>query len=150
MTNSMQLLPPAPTARKPQLSASSPQQPCRILCVDDDSMGLEFLGQILAAEGYAVVLSNRPVAALRTNLTRIDLAIVDFDMPGLNGRELLLLLRGLRATFPIILLSASAHSLPQPTRALFSRCIDKATPAHHVLDVVAHLLATRQAPGQLT
>lgn len=146
----MQLLSPTAATRSPGLTHHASHRPYCILCVDDDALGLKLRGDILAAEGYSVVLTTRPVAALRTNLAHIDLAIVDFDMPGLNGRELLLLLRGLRATFPIILLSASAHSLPQPTRALFSHCIDKATPARHVLDIVAHLLTTQPNPGQLS
>src|SRR5215813_7925695 len=80
---------------------------CRycILCVDDEIAGTRIRGQILEEHGYSVVLYHDPRAALACNLSMFALAVIDFQMPELNGRELFLRLRALGARFPIVLLA---------------------------------------------
>jgi DNA-binding LytR/AlgR family response regulator len=58
----------------------------RILCVDDDIVGTT-------------------LATLPCDLSMFDLAVLDFQMPGLNGRELFLRMRALGARVPIVLLT---------------------------------------------
>ena len=77
----------------------------RILCVDDEIPGTRMRGEILREHGYSVVLYDCPLAALHCDLSMFDLAILDFQMPGLNGRELFLRMRALGARFPIVLLT---------------------------------------------
>ena len=117
---------------------SVPQK--RILCVDDEIVGTTIRGQILEAEGYSVAVTICPFEALRYDLTEFDLAVIDFEMPGMNGRELLLRMRALGADFPIILLSGSASSLSDKDRLLFSRCIEKADPIRSLLGTIATFL----------
>jgi CheY-like chemotaxis protein len=111
-------------------------QPC-ILCIDDDTVGLETRGHLLREQGYSVVLLNRPELVVTHDLSTYQLAIVDYEMPGMNGLELHVHLRSYGATFPIILLSGSAHSLPPAQRALFSECLDKGEPVRYLLRAVA-------------
>ena len=59
----------------------------RILCVDDNVVELTLRGKILESQGYSVVLLRCPRQALRCDLSAFDLAVLDFDMPGLNGRD---------------------------------------------------------------
>src|ERR1700683_3362453 len=77
---------------------------CRILCVDDEVIGSEMLGEVLRDHGYDVLLYHCPFAALRCDLSIVELAILDFQMPGLNGRELLLRFRASGARFPILMM----------------------------------------------
>ena len=118
----------------------------RILCVDDNLMELTLRGKILESQGYAVVLVSCPIQALRCNLSTFDLAILDFDMPGMNGTELFLRMRALHARFPILLLSASASTLSPEDRVLFSQCLDKGEPVCHLLDVIAAFLDPNEIP----
>jgi CheY-like chemotaxis protein len=118
----------------------------RVLCVDDDVLGLALRGKILELEGYSVTLLSCPLQALRCDLSTFDLAILDFEMPGMNGRELLLHMRALHARFPILLFSASASSLSPEERLLFSRCIDKCVPVRHLLDTIAIFLDPNEIP----
>jgi CheY-like chemotaxis protein len=120
--------------------------PRRILCVDDNVLELTLRGKILELQGYAVVLLSRPIQALRLDLSTFDLAILDFDMPGMNGRDLFLHMRALHARFPILLLSASASTLPPEDGVLFSRCLDKGGPVRHLLDVIAAFLDPNEIP----
>jgi CheY-like chemotaxis protein len=122
----------------------APQQ--RILCVDDEMEGTRMRGQILEEEGYSVVLYHSPLAALRCDLSMFSLAILDFEMPELNGRELLLRMRALGARFPIVLLTGSVDSLSPENRVLFARCIDKGAPIRCLLETIAEFLGKDQIP----
>jgi len=117
-----------------------------ILCVDDQILGARIRAEILKEHGYSVVLYHSPLAALSCDFLAISIAIVDFAMPELNGRELLLRLRALGARFPIVLLSGSADTLSHEDRVLFSRCIDKGMPIQCLLDTIAEFLDPNQIP----
>lgn len=112
----------------------------RLLCVDDDILGAEIRGQILESEGYSVVLKHCPLDALTCDFSIFDLAVVDFEMPKMNGRELLLRMRAMGASFPIILLSGLSPFLSFDDRVLFSRCLDKGEPVHRLLDTISNFL----------
>ena len=102
-------------------------------------------GEILEEEGYSVVLYHSPLAALRRDLSMFSLAIFDFEMPELNGRELLLRARALGARFPIVLLTGSVDSLSRENRVLFAR-IDKGAPMRRLLETIAEFIGKDQIP----
>jgi CheY-like chemotaxis protein len=87
-----------------------------------------------------------PFAALRCDLSNFELAILDFQMPGLNGRELLLRLRALGARFPVVLLTGCLASLSHEDRVLFARCFDKSMPIQCLLGTIAEFLDPSQPP----
>jgi CheY-like chemotaxis protein len=119
---------------------------CRILCVDDEVIGTEMLGEVLKDHGYDVVLYHCPIAALHCDLSFIELAILDFQMPGLNGRELLLRLRALGARFPIVCLTGCLSALSREDRVLFARCLDKSMPIQCLLETIAEFLEPNLPP----
>ncbi len=123
--------------------------PWRILCVDDDLASLRLRRAILERAGYQVIDIDRPRAALEQDLSVIDLIILDYDMPEMNGRDLFLRLRTARVICPIILLSGGLEGLPPEVRVLFSTCIAKGMPVEEILTIVAAYLKqamTRDAP----
>src|SRR5436309_2010074 len=82
-----------------------------ILVVDDDAMSRRVLAQLLSAAGYNCRVSNDGSEALETIHTRPPaLLLLDFDMPGLNGAEVLKRLRSDEepgvAQIPAIMLTA--------------------------------------------
>jgi len=117
---------------------------CRILCVDDEVVGTQMLGEVLKDHGYDVVLYHCPFAALHCDLSIVELAILDFQMPGLNGRELLLRLRALGARFPIVCLTGCLAALSHEDRVLFARCLDKSMPTECLLETIAEFLDPSQ------
>jgi CheY-like chemotaxis protein len=133
-----------------QMVASHVQRPlgehCRILCVDDEIVGTELRGRILEEHGYAVVTHHCPLTALETDLSVFSLAVVDFGMPEVNGRELLLRMRALGARFPIVLLTGSLDALSHEDRVLFARCIDKGRPIQYLLETIEQFLGPNQVP----
>jgi CheY-like chemotaxis protein len=118
----------------------------RILLVDDEIIGTTMRAQILREHGYSVDLYHSPLAALRCDLSMFELAILDFEMPELNGRELLLRIRALGARFPIVLLTGRLETLSNEDRVLFTRCIDKGMPIRRLLDTIAEFLDPNQVP----
>ena len=82
-----------------------------ILVVDDDAMSRRVLAQLLSAAGYNCRVSNDGSEALEAIHARPpSLLLLDFDMPGLNGAEVLRRLRSDEdatvAQIPAIMLTA--------------------------------------------
>jgi CheY-like chemotaxis protein len=117
-----------------------------ILCVDDEIIGTRLRGEILEERGYVVTLCHCPLAALQCDLSTFDLAILDFHMPLLTGRELFLRMRALGARFPIVLLTGCLDSLSYEERVLFTRCLDKGMSTQRLLDSVWELLDPHLPP----
>jgi sigma-B regulation protein RsbU (phosphoserine phosphatase) len=82
-----------------------------ILVVDDDAMSRRVLEQLLTASGYQCRVCKNGSEALEAVQARPpSLLLLDFDMPGLNGAEVLTRLRSDRqsavAQIPTIMLTA--------------------------------------------
>ena len=76
---------------KEKMSKNSRAQ---ILIVDDDAMSRKILGQMLASAGYECTESDNGAGALElVHAKQPSLLLLDFDMPGLNGAEVLKRLR---------------------------------------------------------
>ena len=96
--------------------------------------------EVLRQQGYSVDLYHSPVEALCCDIFLFNLAILDFEIPELNGRELLLRLRALGARFPTVLLTGRLEGLSHDDHVLFTRCLDKGMPISRLLDAVKELL----------
>jgi CheY-like chemotaxis protein len=133
-------------SEKQSLRASPENSQRRILCVDDEIIGTAIRGEVLKEHGYSVVVCHCPLAALRCDLSVFDLAVLDFQMPELNGRELLLRLRALGTGFPIVLLTGCLDALSADDRVLFARCIDKRLQIQCLLEIIAEFLDRNHVP----
>src|SRR5580704_5678960 len=61
----------------------------RVLVVDDDRSTTTIVSKVLAAHGYDVDVANNGQSALALiRRNGYDLAVVDYQMPGMNGVEL--------------------------------------------------------------
>lgn len=78
-----------------------------IAIVDDDAPLRAALDNLIRSDGYSTVQYADAESFLdRPACQVIDLLISDYQMPGLNGLELLKMLRNRGATFPVILMTA--------------------------------------------
>ncbi|MGH8455236.1 MAG: response regulator, partial [Nevskiales bacterium] len=80
----------------------------RILVVDDEPINIRILGELLAAEGYAVSVARDGQEALASIEREMpNLLLLDVVMPGLSGYEVCQRLRGEPQTrmLPIILVT---------------------------------------------
>jgi CheY-like chemotaxis protein len=80
-----------------------------ILITDDDRSFRESLREIVEAEGYRTLLASCGEEAIEiVRQEPVHLAVLDFNMPTLNGLETLQIVRQTNATLPAILVTASA------------------------------------------
>ncbi len=91
----------------------------QILLVDDEPAILQTLRIILTAEGYGVetAWSSKEAWDLM-NLRASDLVVTDFNMPGMKGDELAVLIKDRWPEIPVVMLTASAEIMRASGRAL--------------------------------
>ena len=82
----------------------------KILIVDDDPALRELLKDMLEFDQHEVVMAETGMEALtKLRSGRFQLAILDFDMPLLNGRETLKLVRRDPNLFKLPVLMCTGH-----------------------------------------
>ena len=96
-----------PTGRVQALAA----EPLHILLVEDDPTVAEVISGLLIGRGHRVVHAMHGLAALSEVVDGgFDVALLDLDLPGLDGFALALQLRKLGHRFPLLAVTARADS----------------------------------------
>jgi signal transduction histidine kinase len=82
-----------------------------IILAEDEQMLSELLGELLEANGYNVIKVVNGVEVLKvlTEEIKVDLAIIDYNMPEMNGLDCIKQIRKLEYNIPIILSSGSLN-----------------------------------------
>jgi CheY-like chemotaxis protein len=89
----------------------------KILVVDDETVVLDLLREILSLEGHEVRTANRPHDALRMiRQIEFDVVISDFRMPGMSGSEFFHKAQEIRPGIEKKFLFTSAEIQSQDTR----------------------------------
>lgn len=80
----------------------------RVLVVEDSSVFREMQALLLRQAGFGVWSYESPAAALAEAAHQgFELAVVDYELPGMNGAEFMLALRQLKPGIPVIFVSGS-------------------------------------------
>jgi DNA-binding response OmpR family regulator len=112
----------------------------RILLVEDDHDIRELVYEILSAEGFKCTKAIDGLAAIEMLKSEtFDLLITDFQMPRLNGVQLLDWCRESKIHFPVIFISASMNLLPEEEVALSDCCasvLEKPMDADAILNAI--------------
>jgi CheY-like chemotaxis protein len=116
-----------------------------ILCIDDEENQLVLRKLMLEQAGYRVLTAESPAEAIRLfGSDTVDLVIVDYYMPGMNGlalaREILR-----KRKLPVVVLSAYAE-LPGESIGTADTWIMKGTASEELLRKIAELLSRSSAP----
>ena len=77
-----------------------------IAIVDDDVRVRESLGELLESAGYAVRAFGGSTELLAAGIGDVDCLLTDIGMPGLDGFELLDLVKRRRPMLPVFLITA--------------------------------------------
>ena len=96
-------------AYEPKNIANISQSEKIILLADDEIMLRDLLTELLESYGYNVIKVASGIEALKvlTEEIKVDLAIIDFNMPEMNGLDCIKKIRELNFAFPVILSSGS-------------------------------------------
>jgi len=120
-----------------------------VLLVDDETDVALGLAALLRARGYEVEIARDGLEAL-ARLEREplpDLVLLDYEMPQLDGEEVLARLRreGRTAHLPVLLATASTIDLSRLRRV--SGLLRKPYPRHVLFAMIARLLEGARGPG---
>jgi CheY-like chemotaxis protein len=115
-------------------------RPGRILCIDDEELGLLVRKLTLEAEGYEVAIaSDGPTGLEMFSSQAFDLVLLDHSMPGMNGGQVAEQMREHNPDVPIVLLSAYV-TLPEEHVALVDAYITKGDSTDLLLTTIRQLI----------
>lgn len=99
--------------------------PKTILFVDDEPSILQVRRLLFEMEGYTVFTAESGEEALEIMAANdVDVVVLDYLMPGLNGEETAIRMRKLRGDVPIVM-SSGCLTLPAHVLALVNAAVDK-------------------------
>jgi CheY-like chemotaxis protein len=117
-----------------------------LLCIDDNEDVLECEKSFLERFGYTVLTAASGGKGLELGSKySVDVVILDYFMPGMNGQEVAIEMRRLKPLAPIILLTA-AVDVPEQTLNLVDALIAKDRLASQLLPTIAQLYGCGSSP----
>lgn len=79
-----------------------------VLFLDDNPDMLELYEEYFGGNGYAVLTASQGAQAIQlAEAHPVAVAVVDYNMPDMNGREAALALKRIRPALPVIMVSAN-------------------------------------------
>jgi CheY-like chemotaxis protein len=110
-----------------------------LLCIDDNEDVLECQKSFLESFGYSVLTAASGGKGLElASKYSVDVVILDYFMPGMNGQEVAVEMKRLRPLAPIIMLSG-AVDVPQQALKWVDAFIAKDCLASQLLPTIAQL-----------
>jgi DNA-binding response OmpR family regulator len=111
-----------------------------ILLVDDEVGLLSLLTMVFEAEGFKVLrASSGPEALQRFSGSHIDVVVLDYLMPDMNGGEVAHRMREIDASVPIVMLSACL-TVPDDVRDRVDMFVEKGFGTKALLSAVTRVL----------
>ena len=111
-----------------------------VLCVDDEKIGLRVRKLMLEGHGFRVLTASDGQRGLDLfDQNQVDVVVLDYYMPGLNGGDVAAELRRRRSDIPIIFFSAY-FSLPPRALELANAFITKGDPPEVLIKKIEQLM----------
>ena len=122
---------------------NSPLRPS-ILCIDDDECSLKIRKLLLEVSGYKVFTAVSGVEGIQVLAegVAVDLVLLDYLMPGLNGDEVAKQLKRSHPSLPILMFSAFPE-LPDEALQSVDFFLQKGDDPVILLDRVAQMVKSR-------
>ncbi|MCU1255894.1 MAG: response regulator receiver protein [Candidatus Angelobacter sp.] len=126
----------------------------RILLVDDEIPQLLLRAQVMSLRGFPVLTADNPSDAIfmmaEEALEKVELVVLDYNMPGMNGCDLADLLKMMRPELKIILYSG-ATDVPRNEMTSIDTFVSKADGISALIAEVAELTQVgRGSPTTIT
>ena len=119
-----------------------------ILIVEDNDKNLKLVRDVLQVKGYATIEAGTAEDGIvLARERRPDLILMDIQLPGMNGIEVIGVLRADPATAAIPVVAVTASVMPQDrnkiTEAGFNAYVGKPINLKEFLDTVRNMLESR-------
>lgn len=119
-----------------------------VLCIDDETVGLRVRTMLLERAGYRVLGAlDGPAGLAMFASNRVDVIVLDYSMPGMSGGEVVIELRRMNPSVPILMLSAYT-SLPAQVMKLVDRTMTKGEGAPALLEKLGSMLTERASQDE--
>jgi PAS domain S-box-containing protein len=142
-TFALRLPVPTQTPATPLQVVARPQQPLRVLVVDDEPTVLKVIREFLISDGHAVeTAANGREALEKFHPEQFDLVVTDRAMPDMNGDQLAAAIKKMTPNKPVILLTGFGELMLATGEHL--QAVDL------ILSKPVTLLALRRAIAQVT
>jgi len=116
-----------------------------ILCIDDNRDVLKSLAEVLRTSGYGTLTASSGNQGLRLLVQNpVDLIVLDYEMPGMNGDLVAQAIRRSKPKLPIILFTGIPDDIPDGVRQHVNGIVSK-TDFGGLLAVVSQLI--KKSPG---
>ncbi|WP_369943754.1 hybrid sensor histidine kinase/response regulator [Xanthomonas medicagonis] len=128
-------------------AARTAPRPLRILLVEDDPTVAEVVSGLLRARGHQVTHAGHALAALTEAAANpFDVALLDLDLPGLDGLALARQLRVFGYEMPLIAVTAraDADAEPQARAASFDGFLRKPVTGEMLAEAIDEVLGGRE------
>jgi DNA-binding response OmpR family regulator len=116
-----------------------------VLAVDDDSLMLAYLEELLVREGFVFLgAKDAPAALAAMERRRPDLVIVDLGLPGMSGLELCEIMRARDewAGLPVVIYSGSDELAEPSITDPYDFAFTKDTPPQVLVETIRALVST--------
>jgi CheY-like chemotaxis protein len=114
-----------------------------LLCIDDNEDVLECEKEFLESFGYTVLTAPSGGKGLElASIHSVDVVIVDYFMPEMDGQDVAMEMRRLRPQAPIIMLSGAVEV---PKQVL--RCVDAFISKNHLASQLLPAIAQFSSEG---
>jgi len=115
-----------------------------LLYVDDNSLRSEVMTARLRLLGYHVLTANNGEEALKAfAANHVDLAVVDYYMPGMNGDLVAIEMKNQKQNVPVIIFSG-VFTLSEMVIALVDGFVSTSDDPDSLLDKIAEVLKPRR------
>jgi len=117
--------------------------PPKILCIDDQAMGLQVRKIFLESFGYEVLLANSGRQGL--DIIRkepVDAVVLDYRMPEMDGEAVAREIRQILPQLPIVLLSGFISEIPSELHEQVNGFVAKGSPPEDLLTMLKNLVGT--------
>lgn len=113
-----------------------------ILIVDDDSSVRHMLSRVLMDEGFAVLTAAGGEEAVGLASTmKLDLVLLDLNMPGINGWQTLEKLDAIQVAIPVVLITALPNQKGTAQKRGVRAVLEKPLDFPHLIETVGQILA---------
>jgi CheY-like chemotaxis protein len=119
-----------------------------ILCIDDDRDTLDVRKKVLLSSGYSVLTSQSGIEGLEvvSSGTPVDLVLLDYVMPGMNGDQVA---ESLKSNFPHLpVIAVSAVRLPPRMLEIVDAYVQKGQDVEVLLSTIERVLSPAAALPQ--
>jgi CheY-like chemotaxis protein len=112
-----------------------------VLCIDDNRNMLEIHQALLESKGYRVLIApDGPTGIALSRQQSIDVVVLDFNMPGMDGNQVAQVMMQEQPTLPVVIWSGYPDGIPDSLRWFANAVLYKGDGLEALLSVVESLV----------